>query len=78
MKKTTLTIRFPEDLKKKIVTRAERDKRSFSDQSAYLIALGLEALERDEALLARIRAGNTQINPDAFPVITHEELEAQA
>ena len=61
------TIKFPEDVREKI--NGARGRLSFSATVIMLAELGLEAQKREQADLARIRGGLTQINPDVFPVV---------
>ncbi len=44
-KAETLTIRFPLEIKERIVARAIREKRTFSSESEYLIEIALDLLE---------------------------------
>ena len=62
------SIKFPEDVREKI--DGVRGRLSFSATVIMLAELGLEAKQKDQADLARIRAGQTQINPDCFPVVS--------
>ena len=44
-KAETLTIRFPLEMKERIVARAIREKRTFSSEAEYLIEKALNMLE---------------------------------
>jgi len=59
------SIKFPEDVREKI--DGVRGRLSFSATVIMLAELGLEAKQKDQADL---RAGQTQINPDCFPVVS--------
>jgi len=61
------SIKFPDSVKEQI--EAARGRLSFSATVIMLAELGLEAQKREQADLARIRGGLTQINPDVFPVV---------
>lgn len=65
-KDANITIKFYDDLKMRVVSRAKAEKRSTADEAAFLIEKGLDAIERDEKLLERVRAGLTDVNPEAL------------
>ena len=65
-KRATITIRFTDELREAVETRAQKERRTFGDQAAYLIEKGIELLERDVVDLARGRAGISQINSSVF------------
>jgi predicted transcriptional regulator len=45
MKNVTLTIRVETELKNKVFELAKKERRSIADQTAYLMEMGLKALE---------------------------------
>ena len=45
MKDDTMTIRIPKGIKKKIVSRAQREKRTIANEAIYLMEKALESLE---------------------------------
>jgi predicted transcriptional regulator len=66
MKETTLTIKIEPELREKIVLKAKKERRSIGDETAYLMEIGLKAIERQQAEIAKILAGNTNIDRMAF------------
>ncbi len=47
MKDDMMTIRIPKGIKKKIVSRAKREKRTIANEAIYLIEKALESLEQE-------------------------------
>jgi predicted transcriptional regulator len=66
MKETTLTIKIEPELREKIILKAKKERRSIGDETAYLMEIGLKAIERQQAEIAKILAGNTNIDRMAF------------
>jgi hypothetical protein len=52
-----VTVRWPEQLRKKIEARAERDCRSFGQEAVYLVTRGLELVEYEQTLINGSVAG---------------------
>jgi hypothetical protein len=66
MKETTLTIKIEAELREKIVLKAKKERRSIGDETAYLMEIGLKAVERQEEEIAKLLAGGTAIDRMAF------------
>lgn len=60
------SIRFPPKLKEEIRVAAVETHRSQADMVEHLIALGLQELKRERALLAEVHTGRTQIDMAAL------------
>jgi hypothetical protein len=54
-KEAFVAIRMEPALKKKIVSIAQKERRSIADQAAYLMEKGLLALEKDILVLEKAR-----------------------
>lgn len=57
------TIKIPDDIREKINSR--KGRASFSSTFVMLAEIGLAVKEQEEKDLARVRAGKTQLSPEA-------------